>query len=119
MSSKNGFGNGKLVDSAYTALERSKRMNRQHEEEQEDIPPVNFAYEGNKFVIPENMSLEEAQEALRRHAEEESVTVNISETIKAFPLDGALALMTVLKRRYGWTHLQSGGVASIFDRCRS
>lgn len=98
--------NGKLTASA---IERSKRITGRHEEEEHEIPPVQFAYEGDKFIIPEGMTPEDAQEALSRHIQEEAVTVSISETIKAFPLDGALALMNVLKRRYGWTHLQSGG----------
>ena len=64
-----------------------------------------FQYEGETFVIPKGMDLDEAIEALKLQSEEENVTVTISEKIKAFPLDGAVALMRVLKRRYGWTHL--------------
>lgn len=66
---------------------------------------VDFAYQGDRMIIPEGMDLDEAKLAIERQLEEENVDVQISETIKAFPLDGAVALMKVLKKRYGWTHL--------------
>jgi transitional endoplasmic reticulum ATPase len=73
--------------------------------DKEPVKKVDFAYSGDKIVIPEDMSLDDAAEAIQRQITEESVEVSINELIKAFPLDGAVALMHVLKRRYGWTHL--------------
>lgn len=74
-------------------------------EEKKEPRKVDFAYSGDRMIIPEGMDLDEAKQAIERQLEEENVDVQISETIKAFPLDGAVALMKVLKRRYGWTHL--------------
>lgn len=73
--------------------------------EEKDVRKVDFDYSGDKIVIPENMDLDEAYEAIGRQRDEENVTVSISEMINAFPMDGAVALMRVLKRRYGWTNL--------------
>jgi ATP-dependent 26S proteasome regulatory subunit len=67
---------------------------------------VDFVYGGDKFNIPDGMDLDEAAEAINRQREEEGVDVAINEPIDAFPLDGAVALMRVLQRRYGWTHLE-------------
>lgn len=74
------------------------------EKEKEDRKVV-FAYEGDRIVIPEGMDLDEAASAIKRQSEEENVIVTISEHFAAFPFDGAVALMRVLQRRYGWTHL--------------
>lgn len=76
-------------------------------EEDPKVPKkVDFLYDGDKMIIPQDMSLEDARQAIDRQIEEESVTVQISEVIRAFPHDGAYALMRVLKRRYGWTNLK-------------
>jgi transitional endoplasmic reticulum ATPase len=74
----------------------------------EDKTPrkVDVAYAGDKIILPLDMDLEEGREALTRQIQEESVEVKISESIDAFPFDGAVALARVLKRRYGWTHLK-------------
>lgn len=59
----------------------------------------------DKIVIPEGMSLPDAQRYLRQKEEEEETYVSVSETVNAFPLDGAVAFYEVLRRRYGWTNL--------------
>lgn len=74
-------------------------------EEPKVAKKVDFAYEGDKIIIPADMTLDDAADAIRRQSEEENVMVNISEKFAAFPFDGAVAMMKVLKRRYGWTHL--------------
>jgi hypothetical protein len=74
--------------------------------EKETPRKVNFAFQGDKMVIPENMDLDEAKAAIEAQITEESVKVSINETIEAFPLDGAVAMWKVLQRRYGWTHLK-------------
>lgn len=74
-------------------------------DEDEGPREVDFAREGNRIVLPTDMGLDEAEAAIRRQKEEENVVVNLNEPIEAFPLDGAVALMRVLKKRYGWTHL--------------
>lgn len=74
-------------------------------EDEKDIPKVDFEYAGSKIVIPEGMDLDDAIGAMERQRDEENVTVSISEQIDAFPMDGAVAMMHVLKKRYGWTNL--------------
>jgi hypothetical protein len=77
------------------------------EKKKEDEVPrkVEFDYSGDKIILPENMDLDEARKAIDLQLQEENVTVSITEQFKAFPLDGAVAMMKVLQRRYGWTHL--------------
>lgn len=94
--------NGEAIR-ARTAKAKEKRFDG----EEDNVPKkVDFVYEGDKMVIPEDMSLDDARDAIIRQIDEEAVTVQISEIIKTFPLDGAYALMRVLKRRYGWTNLK-------------
>lgn len=83
------------------------QTSKKHTENGEEEKPrkVEFSYEGDRMIIPEGMDLDEAKMAIERQIEEESVNVTINEPIRAFPFDGAVALMRVLKRRYGWTHL--------------
>jgi len=58
-----------------------------------------------RIVIPDTMSLDEAIHWLERKREEEETKIAIAETIETFPLDGAVGLMKVLERRFGWTNL--------------
>jgi transitional endoplasmic reticulum ATPase len=76
-------------------------------EEEKEIPRrPSFEYKGDKLIIPENMSLDEVRDAVDAQIEEDSVQVTINEPVNAFPLDGAVALWTVLQRKFGWTHLK-------------
>ncbi len=63
---------------------------------------ANVVREGTKIILPENMSLDSAIDALRRKKADEETEVAIAETVNAFPLDGAYALMRVLKDMFGW-----------------
>ena len=72
---------------------------------EKEVRKVDFAYEGDRIVLPKDMDLDEAEKAIQRQRDEENVTVNINEPILCTPFDGAVALMRVLKRRYGWTNL--------------
>ncbi len=83
----------------------SRNRFKDKEEEIKELAKPVFEYEGEKIVIPEKMSLTDAREVIDRQIKEESVKVNLNETIRAFPLDGAVALMRVLKKRYGWANL--------------
>jgi transitional endoplasmic reticulum ATPase len=69
-----------------------------------DKVDVGVLKEGVKIVLPKNMSLEDGIEALKRKIKEEQTEIAIHEEVEAFPLDGAYALMQVLKSRYGWAH---------------
>lgn len=73
--------------------------------EEKQIEKPQFVYEGNRFVIPASMTLDDAEIAIQRQKKEESVVVTLGEKINAFPLDGAVALMRVLQKKYGWVGL--------------
>jgi transitional endoplasmic reticulum ATPase len=75
-------------------------------DETEVVRKVDFESKGDRIIYPEDMDLDQVKQAVERQIEEESVVVSINEPIAAFPLDGAVAMMRVLKRRYGWTHLE-------------
>jgi transitional endoplasmic reticulum ATPase len=66
------------------------------------VENVNFVKRGMQIIVPEKMTYAEAMAALQRKKEEEETVVNLHEEIQCFPLDGAYALMNVLKERYGW-----------------
>jgi transitional endoplasmic reticulum ATPase len=57
---------------------------------------------GEKLIIPEQLSLNEAINLLHRRADYEETTVNITEKFDVFPLDGAYGLSQVIQSRYGW-----------------
>jgi hypothetical protein len=59
-------------------------------------------HQGEKLILPAEMSLDRAITLLRRRREYESKGVVVQETFDVFPLDGACALDAVLQRRYGW-----------------
>ena len=59
-----------------------------------------------KIILPEGMSYEEAIKWCQRKIEEENAIISIDEVIDAFPFDGIIALMKVLKEVYGWTSLR-------------
>lgn len=57
---------------------------------------------GVKMILPEKMTNEQAIDVLKRKIKEENEMVAIHEEVDAFPLDGAHAMVTVMKQRYGW-----------------
>lgn len=63
---------------------------------------VGIVQEGIKLILPEKMTYEQGIECLKRKIKEEQTMVAIHEEMDCFPLDGAYALMQVLKNRYGW-----------------
>jgi transitional endoplasmic reticulum ATPase len=58
-------------------------------------------------MVPDNMGLDVAIHTLQRQQAFEEEEVLITEEVEGHPLDGARALMAVLKRRYGWVDAQS------------
>ncbi len=71
---------------------------------------------GNTIVLPENMSNREAIVWLAKNEAENAKIVNVSETIDASPLDGAVALNNVLARRFGMTQLAPGEEMGFFGK---
>ena len=57
---------------------------------------------GEAVTLPENMSITQAIKLLQARAEYEAQEVVVTQTIRAFPHDGAVALHRVLTRKYGW-----------------
>lgn len=66
------------------------------------IPVADIVHEGEKLVLPKEMSLDNAIALLERRKEYDSKRIHMVETFDVFPLDGACSLDTVLQRRYGW-----------------
>lgn len=57
---------------------------------------------GEKMILPEGVSLEEAKDLIERRIAFESEKAVISETFDVFPWDGAYSLNKVLNEQYGW-----------------
>lgn len=60
-------------------------------------------YHGDKLILPDGMSLDDAQALLKRRAEYLETEVNMSEVFDVFPFDGAHALDRVLTEKFGWS----------------
>ena len=73
--------------------------------EEKDMSDILLEHGGERFQIPEGMELDDAERFIRKRREENEQEVNIHEVIHCFPLDGAVALAKVLKKRFGWTNL--------------
>lgn len=67
-----------------------------------DKEPIDVIREGTKIILPKEMTYSVAITALQRKMTEDETVVSIYEEIETFPLDGAYALMNVLKDIYGW-----------------
>ena len=71
-----------------------------------DRVDVDVRREGKEIILPAEpspMTLPAAIKMLERKQEEEETIVSFSETIPAFPWDGAVAFMEAMRRTYGWT----------------
>lgn len=79
---------------------KSARKNTKRYEHQN----VDVVNEGTQIVLPKDMSKPEAIEWINRKIEEDNTAVRIHEEVEAYPLDGAYALMQVLKQIYGWVN---------------
>lgn len=87
------------------AKKSSTKYDKMKEKNDDVLKKVDIEFVGEKLVVPEGLSYEEARRALSLREHEENVEVNISEVIRCFPLDGAVALQKALSRLYGWTNL--------------
>jgi len=58
-----------------------------------------------EVIIPTGMELESLRDWVVRRIEDENQWVNLDHTFECFPLEGAHALASALKDRYGWTSL--------------
>lgn len=99
------------LDDLTSALQNLQKKGRKSEDEEgttdAEFKDVSVARAGKKIVLPEDMSYDEAIQWMKRKRKQEEQEVNVSIRVDAFPLDGACALMDVLRDAYGWTDLQS------------
>lgn len=61
-------------------------------------------YSGEKLILPEGMSIPDAQALLEKRQKYLETEVTFRETFDVFPWDGAAALEAVLDAKFGWAH---------------
>lgn len=66
------------------------------------VQDVEIVRAGEQIIIPEGMSLQDAEKWIQKKAKEEEHPFNIYEVVDAFPLEGAYAFQQVLKEKYGF-----------------
>lgn len=66
------------------------------------IAVTDVKHYGEKLILPENMTMDEAIELLKRRKVYLSETVAHAASYKVFPFDGAWVFAKVLAMRYGW-----------------
>lgn len=68
---------------------------------------VDVKRHGREIVLPSEphaMRLDEAVTALQRKMQEEEAEYRVTESIEAFPLDGAIAFSRAIAQTYGWAN---------------
>lgn len=68
---------------------------------------VGIEHKGTKITLPakpEEMTIDAAIDALARKKQDLETELNVNEVIDAFPLDGAVAFVKALQRKYGWAN---------------
>lgn len=66
------------------------------------IAVADVEHYGQKLILPEGMKIPEAIDLLQRRMEYLTQTITMKRDYPLFPYDGANALQTVLRRRFGW-----------------
>jgi len=66
------------------------------------IAVAGIAYFGDKMILPEGMSLDEAAKMIERRKKFEQEDTVMAETFPVFPFDGAVSLDNVLREKFGW-----------------
>src|SRR5262245_31998434 len=62
-----------------------------------------ITFSGEKFVLPQGLSLRESAQVLNERADDEETTHRFTHTFKYRPYDGALATARVIKSDFGFT----------------
>lgn len=75
------------------------------EKKKKKVRRIDVEWQGTKVVLPDGMDYEEAIKALELRQQQDNQEIDLSETIRAFPLDGAVAFQKALREIYGWTSL--------------
>lgn len=84
--------------------ERAK-MSEAAKEVAKEYKMCNILVEGDKIILPDGMSHDDAIKWIQRNKEENERVIAINEVVDAFPGDGAYALTKALSELYGWTSL--------------
>jgi hypothetical protein len=63
-----------------------------------------IVYSGEKLILPEGMSIPDAQDLLAKRQKYLETKVSFREAFDVFPWDGAAALEAVLDDKFGWAH---------------
>lgn len=89
----------------------SRQFTDEYENETDEKPKkkvrrIDVEWQGTKVILPDGMDYEEAIKALTLRQQQDDQEIDLSETIRAFPLDGAVAFQKALREIYGWTSLQ-------------
>jgi transitional endoplasmic reticulum ATPase len=75
------------------------------EKEDEKFKNVEIVRQGERIIVPEDMTLKQARIWLERKEVEEEQEIAIDEIIEAFPLEGAFAFAKAIARKYGFSAL--------------
>ena len=76
---------------------------------------VTVIREGKQIIIPKGMTYDRAIEWMKDRRDEDEQLVDIERTYSFFPPEGAIALMKVLRERYGFVKAKSIPPASFFE----
>lgn len=69
---------------------------------------VQVVREGKKIILPERLSYDDAVQAIVRQKNYEEEYINVRAEFSALPQEGAVALLTVLTREFGYVHSRRG-----------
>lgn len=69
----------------------------------ENIAIAKVVHTGDQITIPENMTLDEAIETMKRRLSYMEEDMNFSQQFAYFPYDGANAINEVLENHFGWS----------------
>lgn len=77
-------------------------MGKTLEQQTSIVNNVEIVKHGEKLILPESLSMEDALELIERRIAYDAQEVAFSQNFEVFPWDGANALDKVLTNRYGW-----------------
>ncbi|ENQ1546145.1 ATP-binding protein [Salmonella enterica] len=89
-------------------------MSKDLTDAQKPVHVAEVVYHGDKLLIPQGMSTQEAIDLLERQRDYLEEEVEINRVYDAFPWDGANALAVALKTKFGWAAAE--GTPSFFGK---
>jgi transitional endoplasmic reticulum ATPase len=102
----------KLLDMLHTTeskppKESEKAMATEKERTLDDatkarLQAVEVVHHEGKLMIPQQLSLEDARDAIQERIKSLKEVITVVEMIDAFPWDAAISVAAVLKARFGW-----------------